>query len=56
MHDFYDFTMVISYQRIVYRFFASVLSDAEINQLQWCSSHEDWVGIGFENSVQFLKI
>ncbi len=28
----------------------------EINQLQWCSSHEDWVAICFTNCVQVLKV
>jgi DDB1- and CUL4-associated factor 7 len=29
---------------------------AEVNQLQWCSSHEDWVGICFSNNVQILRV
>jgi len=28
----------------------------EINQLQWCASHEDWVGICFNNYVQILRV
>jgi WD repeat-containing protein 68 len=28
----------------------------EVNQLQWCASHEDWVGICFNNCVQILKV
>lgn len=29
---------------------------AEVNQLQWCSSHEDWVGICYGSSVQILRV
>lgn len=28
----------------------------EINRLEWCASHEDWVGICFDNTVQILKV
>jgi WD repeat-containing protein 68 len=31
-------------------------ADGEINQLQWCSSHEDWVSICFKDCVQILKV
>ena len=31
-------------------------ADSEINQLQWCSSHEDWIGICFNNSVSVLMV
>jgi WD repeat-containing protein 68 len=31
-------------------------AEGEINQLQWCSSHEDWVAICFSNSVSILKV
>ena len=31
-------------------------AEGEINQLQWDASHEDWVAICFENSVQVLKV
>jgi hypothetical protein len=31
-------------------------ADGEINQLQWCASHEDWVTICFGNYVQILKV
>jgi hypothetical protein len=31
-------------------------ADAEINQLQWCKSHEDWVAISFLNSFSILKV
>ena len=28
----------------------------EINQVQWCSSHEDWVSIAFNNCIQILRV
>lgn len=28
----------------------------EVNQLQWCGSHEDWIGICFGSCVQILKV
>lgn len=31
-------------------------AEAEINQLQWCSSHEDYIGIAYSNYVQLLKV
>jgi WD repeat-containing protein 68 len=31
-------------------------AEGEINQLQWDASHEDWVGICFDNNVQILKV
>eukprot|EP01038_Epipyxis_sp_PR26KG_P009529 gene9529-12836_t len=31
-------------------------AEAEINQLQWCASHEDWVGICINDAVQILKV
>ena len=31
-------------------------ADAEINQLQWCSSHEDYISICYNNYVQLLKV
>lgn len=31
-------------------------AEGEINQLQWCSSHEDWVAICFNKSVSILKV
>jgi len=29
---------------------------AEINSVQWCSSHGDWVSIAFQNCVQVLRV
>jgi len=29
---------------------------AEINYVQWCSSHGDWVSIAFKNCVQVLRV
>lgn len=29
---------------------------AEINQLQWCSSHEDWVSVCYDHFVQILRV
>lgn len=29
---------------------------AEINYVQWCSSHEDWIAIAFQNIVQVLRV
>lgn len=31
-------------------------AEGEINQLQWDSSHEDWVSICFNDCVQVLKV
>lgn len=31
-------------------------ADGEINQLQWDSSHEDWVAICFNEQLQVLKV
>jgi WD repeat-containing protein 68 len=28
----------------------------DVNQIQWCSSHEDWVGVCFDNHVQILRV
>ena len=29
---------------------------AEVNQLQWSSSHPDWVAINFDNKTQILRV
>jgi len=29
---------------------------AEVNQLKWCGSHEDWVGICYNNCVEILRV
>ncbi len=29
---------------------------AEINNMIWCRSHEDWVGITYDKQLQILKI
>ncbi len=31
-------------------------ADSEINALTWDASHEDWVGICFNENVQILKV
>jgi WD repeat-containing protein 68 len=31
-------------------------ASSEINQIQWCSSHEEWVAICFGNNVQILRV
>jgi DDB1- and CUL4-associated factor 7 len=31
-------------------------AEGEINQLQWDASHEDWVAICFNQSLQVLKV
>lgn len=31
-------------------------AEGEINQLQWCASHEDWVAICFNDNLQILKV
>lgn len=31
-------------------------AESEINALQWCASHEDWVGICFNEQMQILKV
>jgi WD repeat-containing protein 68 len=28
----------------------------EINNVQWCNSHEDWVAIAFSNCIQMLRV
>lgn len=28
----------------------------EINNMQWCSSHEDWISIAFDKNVQILRV
>lgn len=31
-------------------------ADGDLNQLQWCKSHEDWVAICFNKAVSILKV
>eukprot|EP01040_Poterioochromonas_malhamensis_P014375 gene14376-15905_t len=31
-------------------------ADGEINQLQWCSSHEDWIAIDVGKAMQILRV
>ena len=31
-------------------------ADGDLNQVQWCKSHEDWVGICFNDMVSILKV
>jgi DDB1- and CUL4-associated factor 7 len=31
-------------------------AEGEINQLQWSIAHEDYIGISYDDSVQFLKV
>jgi WD repeat-containing protein 68 len=31
-------------------------AQSEINSLQWCASHEDWVAISFKDCLQILKV
>ena len=31
-------------------------AEGEINQLQWCSSHEDWIAIDFAKTLQVLRV
>jgi WD repeat-containing protein 68 len=32
------------------------MAQGEINQLQWDASHEDWIAICFNNTLQVLKV
>ena len=29
---------------------------AEINNMIWCSSHEDWIGFSYSKNIQILKV
>jgi WD repeat-containing protein 68 len=31
-------------------------ADSEVNQLQWCQSHVDWVAACYDNKVQILRV
>lgn len=31
-------------------------ADSHINQLQWSSASPDWIGIGYDKSVQVLRV
>ncbi len=31
-------------------------ADGEINQIQWASTQPDWIGIGYNNSLEILRV